>query len=95
MYNVLIESNNERDKDMNNANWIDTFIEEKELDLNHDYEVQGEGGLNIIPLGCIIEMIKTCGAVEFGKIKATLVKIDFLNGDVHHFFNYLAQGAAQ
>jgi len=80
---------------MNNATWIDTFIAEKELDRDHEYTVEGDSGTNWIPLACVVETIKTCGAAEFNQIKTTLVKIDFLDGDVHHFFNHLAGAMAR
>lgn len=75
--------------------WLDTLIEEKELDTEFTFEVNGpEYGLNLIPLGCVVEAIKSTSQEEQSKIKDTLVKIDFMNGDIMHFFNHLAQALA-
>ena len=77
------------------ATWLDTFIEEKGIDLERTFEVEGAGGLNIIPLGCVVEAIKQTCKAEQAKIKSTIVKIDFMNGDVCHFFNHLAKALAR
>ena len=71
--------------------WLDTLIEEKKLDTESTCEVEGkEWGWNLIPLGCVIEAIKSAPKNEQAAIKDTLVKIDFINGDVMHFFKHLA-----
>lgn len=77
------------------AKWIDTFIAEKGLDTERMFEVEGASGTNFIPLGCIIEAIKQTVGAEQAKIRATIVKIDFMNGDVCHFFNHLAKALAR
>lgn len=75
--------------------WLDTFLNEKNIDLEHDFEVQGESGLNIIPAGVVVEHIKIASAGEQEQIKNTLVMIDFKNGDVYHFLNHLAGAIAR
>lgn len=74
--------------------WLDTFISEKNIDTEKEFEIEGDNGLNIIPVGCVIETIKATCKTEQKQIKETIVKIDFMNGDVYHFFNYLAQAMA-
>ena len=77
------------------SNWLDTFIEEKELNTAHIFEVEGpQWGLNIIPFDALIESIKAAPAHEKSQIKNMIVKIDFANGDVMHFFNHLAKAIA-
>lgn len=75
--------------------WLDTFTTEKGLDMERTFEVNGTSGWNLIPLGCVIEAIKAASKREQDQIKATLVKIDFMNGDVCHFFNHLAKALAR
>ena len=70
-------------------NWIDTFIEEKELDLSTEFEYEGEQCLNIIDLHSIINTIKNTSQFEQLKIKNMIVKIDFKNGNVLDFFKHL------
>lgn len=83
-----------RNNIMNFATWIDTLVSEKGLDLEKDIEVEGESGLNWIPLQVVIEAIKKAIPAHQKGIKTTLVKIDFANGDVMHFFNHLAKALA-
>ena len=58
-------------------------------------EVEGQSGTNFIPLGVIVEHIAIAPTHEQNQIKNTLVKIDFLNGDIMHFFTYLAKAIAR
>jgi hypothetical protein len=76
------------------AKWLDTFTTEKGLDVEQVFVVTGPSGDNHIPLGCVIEAIKSAPAREQQAIKATIVKIDFRNGDVCHFFKHLAGAIA-
>jgi hypothetical protein len=75
--------------------WLDTFTAEKGLDLEQIFEVNGPSGANFIPLGCVLEAIKSAPAREQAGIKTMIVKIDFRNGDVCHYFKHLAQAIAQ
>lgn len=74
--------------------WLETLITEKGLDREQRVEVEGPSGMNSIPLGSIEAAINSASASEQAKIKTTLVKIDFCNGDVMHFFKHLAQAIA-
>ena len=76
--------------------WLDTLVEEKELDTEAIFEVPGksEYGTNYIPLGCVIEAIKAAPKHEQAGIKTVLVKIDFCNGNVIDYFRHLAQAIA-
>jgi hypothetical protein len=80
---------------MNFTNWIDTFVSEKGIDLEERFEVEGPMGTNSIPYGCVVEAIKQTQGAERDAIKTTIVKIDFCNGDVKHFFRHLGQALAQ
>lgn len=74
--------------------WLDTFIEEKGLDLEHIFEVEGPLCTNFIPLGNVVEAMKLAPPHEQKEIKAMVVRIDFANGDVMHFFGHLAKALA-
>ena len=71
-------------------NWLNTFVEEKDLDLDHTFEVEGDGGLNLIPLGAVIETMQAWPTDLQAKTKGKLVSIDFANGDVVPFFKGIA-----
>lgn len=44
--------------------WLDTFTSEKGLDTERTFEVQGASGVNVIPLGCVLEAIKSASSHE-------------------------------
>ena len=75
--------------------WFDTFIEEKGFnEIYRTWDLQSPNGTwNHIDNEVVFEFIQN---VEDPKIqhmiKDNLVKIDFLNGDCFHFFEYIAQG---
>jgi hypothetical protein len=75
-------------------NWLDTFISEKGLDLEQTFEVEGPSGVNVMPYGVVVEGIKGTNATEQVAIKAVIVKIDFINGDVLDYFRHLGQALA-
>lgn len=79
---------------MNFTKWLDTFVDEKELNTDFVIEVQGDGDTNFIPLECLLDAIKSAPTHEQKAIKTTLIKIDFMNGDPMHFFKHLAQAIA-
>lgn len=78
------------------ATWLDTFVEEKGLNVDHVFTVQGpRWGDNLIPLSAVIESAKSTGDAEQRAIKDMLVKIDFRNGNVMHYFEHLAKALAR
>ncbi len=75
--------------------WLNTFIAEKNIDTDITLEVEGGVfGTNFIPVKVVIDEIKRANKEEQQQIKNTLVKIDFLNGDVLHFLQHLAKALA-
>lgn len=74
--------------------WLDTFTSEKGLDMEHILTVKGASGDNMIPLGCVIDAIKSAPASEQNGIKTMIVKIDFHNAPVLPYFAHLAQAIA-
>ena len=74
--------------------YINNLISEKGLDLETRIEVEGQSGTNSIPLQFVIDGIIATNEQEQQQIRNTLVKIDFHNGDIMHFFKHLAQALA-
>ena len=68
--------------------WITTFLSEKELEL--DYVVACKDG-KITQIGNIVQTMCVSPSDEQAAIKKVLIKIDFMNGDVMHFFNHMAK----
>ena len=77
------------------TNYLNTLISEKNINIETMIEVEGQSGTNFIPLGVIVEHIAIAPTHEQKQIKNTLIKIDFLNGDIMHFFTFLAKAIAR
>ena len=72
--------------------WLDVFIEEKELAIGHAFEFEDGNGYNLMPLEVVIEYLKNQSNDIKNKVKSKIVEIDFLNGNVMNFFEYVAKG---
>jgi len=72
-----------------------TFFLEKDFDIC-TYEVvnPATGDTHIITTDVVIEAILRSQGRERVQIINTLQRLDFLNGDFHHFFKHLAMGLA-
>lgn len=75
--------------------WLDTFIEEKGIDPQHNLHVEGPSGLNIMPIEIVVEAMKRAPRLEQASIKRTFVLIDFKNGNPVDFLKHLAQAIAR
>lgn len=75
--------------------WLMRFVEEKNLDTDHVFEVEGSFyGTNYISLDCVLEAICNASQRDKEAIRKKIVMIDFHNGDVMDFFGYLAKAMA-
>lgn len=75
------------------SKWLDTLIEEKGFDLE-DIVFDGDnkkGVYNLMPLGVVVEFLKNCDTVTQSKAKKQLIWIDFKNGDMMHYFKFVAE----
>lgn len=77
------------------ASWIQTFVSEKGLDLDHRFEMDGPSGMvNSIPLSNVVAAtIHTCQS-EQELIRKHLISLDFRNSDVMDYFEKLAGALA-
>ena len=74
--------------------WLDTFLAEKEIDLEAFLEIETAFALNLIPVGVIIEHMKIAPAEEQVALQHMLIKLDFYHADILDFFKHLAQAIA-
>ncbi len=72
--------------------WFTTFLEEKEIDLEDTIEFDDHNGFNIMPIGVIKEFLEGQITSIKERVKDTIVKIDFYNGDVMDFLKHIAKG---
>jgi len=80
---------------MNFTKWLNTFVDEKGIDREQIIEAEGPRGMNFIPVECLLQEIIQAPLHEREAIKNMIVKIDFLNGDVMHYFKHLAHAIAR
>tara|TARA_R110000744_G_scaffold37582_2_gene86018 strand:- start:6828 stop:7076 length:249 start_codon:yes stop_codon:yes gene_type:complete len=82
---------------MNNINtYLELLIGEKEgISMDTPIEVEGASGTNFMTVGVVCEHILIAPKSEQEAIKKMLVKIDFANGCLNHFFFYLAEAIAK
>lgn len=68
--------------------YLNNLITEKGQNLDSTINLDGHFGLTY---GMLVDFI--CDAKDYhSQIRTTLVKIDFMNGDVFHYLNHLAEG---
>lgn len=68
--------------------YLKTLINEKGIDLDTEIKIDGHFGLTYEML---VDYIHS--ATEYhAQVRKTLVIIDFKNGDVFHYLDYLAKG---
>ena len=69
--------------------YLTTLIEEKGHSIDEEITIDGHFG---VTYEMLLDYIEGASPTDKKQIKNTLVKIDFLNGDVFHFLNYLGEG---
>lgn len=76
--------------------WIDTFADEKGYDRDELLEVEGPtGALNLMPLGVVIDAIKTTSKAEQDVIRVNIAQLDFVNPAApKDYLKHLAQALA-
>lgn len=74
--------------------YLETLLEEKNINLETSLEVRGQSGINFMSIENVVDAIVAAPRSEQTKIKNILVQIDFKNGDVLHFIKHLAKALA-
>ena len=81
---------------MNTSNYLNNLISEKSnIHMDTICEVAGASGMNFIPLSIVVDFIENLDSKNQAKAVSNLTAIDFHNGDVMHFFNYIAKFIAK
>jgi len=79
---------------MNFSQWLDTLVQEKNINLEESFEVMGNSGLNFMDLHNVVAHMKIAPKSEQEAIKNTIVKLDFYNQPIVPYFKHLAQALA-
>lgn len=72
--------------------YIDTLIEEKGIDTETAFEFENENGFNLMTYSVVVNFIKNTSKENQEKIKKTLTMIDFKNGKIEDFIEFLGKG---
>ena len=74
-------------------NYLNTLLSEKGISQERIIEVEGpEWGTNFITVSAVVDFIDSLDAINKANVKAKFIQIDFFNGDIMHFMNYIAKG---
>lgn len=75
-------------------NYLKTLLYEKGISMDHSFLIPSDNifGNHIVPLDVVVEFISSLDLETQLHIKWTLVKIDFNNGDVLSYLEYICKG---
>jgi hypothetical protein len=76
------------------ARYLQLFFQEKDLGELVYEVIAPNGTAHMIPTSVVIERIQAAPAGEQDQIAGIIRKIDFANGDLHHFLRHLATALA-
>ena len=78
-------------------NYLTTLLKEKGISLEHTFEIPSDSlfGNHLVPMEVVLEFIESLDNQTQSKIKETLVLIDFKNGNVLHYMEYITKGMVQ
>jgi hypothetical protein len=79
-------------RDLEMEKYLTTMIEEKGKDIEDYIECLEDKGHFGITYQMLIDFIVSMPKEIKRQIKKTLIYIDFKNGDVFHYFDYIADG---
>jgi hypothetical protein len=89
----MVIYNHKQEKTMTTFNtYIDTLIEEKGIDTETAFEFENENGFNLMTYAVVVNYIKNTSKQNQEKIKKTLTIIDFKNGKIEDFIEFLGKG---
>lgn len=74
--------------------WIDTFLTEKNVNLDKMIEVEGPSGLNMMPLSIVVDAMKASTG-DHAALKAAMVRLDFANAPIVPFLEHCAGAIAR
>lgn len=87
---IIVANRPRRERKPAFQRWLERFIEEKGLNLDHEFTVEHGENIHFLTLDFLVQIILKAPKHEQEQIKNKIVYIDFRNGNVMHFFNFLA-----
>ena len=78
---------------MNFKTYLNTYLKEKGISEDESITIIDDGGIkHFLNIGVIIEFMNGLGKDTQKAIKKKLIQIDFFNGDVRKFLEYVGAG---
>lgn len=72
--------------------WIDLFVEEKKINKSEVFVVTHKEIIHFVEFSQLLDYIKGLSIEVKKKIKNNIAYIDFRNGNLMGFFDYMANG---
>ena len=79
---------------MNFQEWLNTFLQEKGIDLEEGFEIEGPSGINHMMYLHVVDAMLATSEEEQKSLKTVLVKLDFIHHDIKSYLRHLAQAIA-
>ena len=81
---------------MNFTKWLDTFLEEKNIELEDTFSFEDEiTGYNLMPYGVVVEAIKNKPALAQKEIQRILILLDFKNLPIKGYLEHIGKSLAK
>lgn len=71
--------------------WLNTFIEEKEIDISEEFKSTKDGISQIFTYREVLDNFKMTSEREQQEIKEKIIEIDFYNADVKEFIRHMSK----
>jgi len=77
--------------------YLQTLLSEKGISEEHVFTIKSDSlyGNHIVALEVLIEFVENLDPITQGRIRETLVKIDFRNGNILQYLEFLTKGMIQ
>jgi hypothetical protein len=82
---------------MNTKTFLKTLLEGKGISEEHTFEIKSDGiyGNHHVPMEVVIEFIDSLELPLQYVIRRKLMRIDFKNGDILNFLQYITKGMVE
>ncbi len=76
------------------STYVSRLLTEKGISTEYTLEIPSDGlfGNHFVPLSVVIEFIESLDVQTQHHIKETLIRIDFSNGNILHYLEFLTKG---
>lgn len=76
------------------SQWLERFLQEKQIDLEEGFEVDGPSGTNHMHYQNVVDAMLMAPDHEKAQLKKMFIKLDYVNADIRRYLRHLAQAIA-